>query len=103
MESPLTGLDIKPQHRDKVLVLEEHLRNSRHYQVEGDGLLFGADREYVAVHQFDEKKGATGKTTSRGAPIPWGDIPARPFIGLSDDDKNYIVETIEEHIKAAWG
>ncbi|WP_198321874.1 MULTISPECIES: hypothetical protein [Methylococcus] len=39
----------------------------------------------------------------RNSPIPWGDIPARPFIGLSDDDKNYIVETIEEHIKAAWG
>ncbi len=22
----------------------------------------------------------------RGAPIPWGDIPARPFLGLSDDE-----------------
>lgn len=88
-----------------VLVLEGHLLGdaSMSYHADPDELLFGTVKEYGAVHQFGEKKWATGKTTSRGVPIPWGDIPARPFIGLSDDDKDYIVETIEEHIKAAWG
>lgn len=93
---------IKPQHQDKVLVLEGHLRNSLHYQIEDDGLLFGTDRIYGAVHQFDAAKGSFG-TTRRGSPIPWGDIPARPFLGLSDADLEEIASIIEEHIQAAIG
>lgn len=93
---------IKPQHRDKVLVLEGHLRNSLHYQVEDDGLLFGTDRIYGAVHQFGAAKGSFG-TTQRGSPIPWGDIPARPFLGLSDADREEIAAILEEHIQAAIG
>lgn len=93
---------IKPQHRDKVLVLEGHLRDSLHYQIEGDGLLFGTDRVYGAVHQFDAEKGSFG-TTKRGSPIPWGDIPARPFLGLSDADREEIAAILEEHIQAAIG
>ena len=37
-----------------------------------------------AVLQFGAKKGAFGKN-ARGAPIPWGDIPARPF--FPDDEQ----------------
>jgi phage virion morphogenesis protein len=39
----------------------------------------GASKVYAAVHQFGQPKGASGRTR-RGAPIPWGDIPARPFL-----------------------
>ena len=42
----------------------------------------GASKIYAAVHQFGQKKGASG-TTRRGAPIPWGDIPARPYIPMT--------------------
>lgn len=49
----------------------------------------GSPAEYAAVHQFGAKKGAFGKT-GRGAPIPWGDIPARPFLGISQEDSAMI-------------
>ena len=49
----------------------------------------GSPVEYAAVHQFGAKKGAFGRT-KRGAPIPWGDIPARPFLGISDEDSDMI-------------
>lgn len=43
----------------------------------------GAGKIYAAVHQFGQKKGASG-TTRRGAPIPWGDIPPRPYLPYQD-------------------
>ena len=39
--------------------------------------------------------------TRRGAPIPWGDIPARPFVGLSSEDKEAVLETIAEALERA--
>lgn len=42
----------------------------------------GASKVYAAVHQFGQPKGASG-TTRRGAPIPWGDIPPRPFLPMT--------------------
>ena len=68
-------------------------------QVEGATLLVGTDRVYGAVHQFGALKGAFGKTR-RGAPIPWGDIPARPFLGISDDDAAEIIAIARDHLQA---
>ena len=34
--------------------------------------------------------------TKSAFPNLWGDIPARPFIGLSEDDETAIVETVED-------
>ena len=53
--------------------------------------------KYAATHQIGAKKGEYGRTR-RGAPIPWGDIPARPFMGLSESDKRSVLEIIEEHL-----
>lgn len=47
---------------------------------------------YAPTHQFGAKKGQFG-TTKRGAPIPWGDIPARRFFGVSPADETEIAET----------
>ncbi|SDU75420.1 phage virion morphogenesis protein [Pseudomonas sihuiensis] len=68
-------------------------------QVEGATLLVGTDRVYGAVHQFGALKGAFGKTR-RGAPIPWGDIAARPFLGISDDDAAEIIAIARDHLQA---
>lgn len=40
---------------------------------------------YAGTHQFGAAKGSFG-TTESGRPIPWGDIPERPFLGLLIDD-----------------
>jgi len=52
---------------------------------------------YAAVHQFGAAQGAFGNT-SRGSPIPWGDIPARPYLGLSDDDRQEIETFVADRL-----
>lgn len=54
-----------------------------------------------AIMQFGAAKGALG-TNARGSPIPWGPIPARPFLGVSDDDRNAILEALEDWLTQAW-
>ena len=56
--------------------------------------------EYAAVQQFGAAKGAFGKTR-RGASIPWGTIPPRPYLGLSDKDKKEVLDIIGEHLSRA--
>ncbi len=71
-----------------------------HYEVSTDGnaLTVGSPMVYAAVQQFGQKKGASG-TSKRGSPIPWGDIPARPFLGLSRAD----IEMMERQYIASFG
>lgn len=70
------------------------------HQAGPTSLEIGSPTIYAAVMQFGAGKGAFGKT-SRGAPIPWGPIPARPFLGLSPDDEAEIVGITEEWIARA--
>ncbi len=60
----------------------------------------GSNAVQSAVMQFGQPKGASG-TNARGRPIPWGDIPARPFLGISDDDRDAIGEIVGEWIGRA--
>ena len=60
---------------------------------------------YAAVHQFGARKGSFGSysdTDKNGHPFagvsPWGDIPARPFIGLSADNEEDIRQTLIEYV-----
>ena len=69
------------------------LSDSITYQVSGSTLEVGTNTVYAATHQYGAKQGAYGRTR-RGAPIPWGDIPARPFLGLSKDDERAIERTV---------
>lgn len=59
----------------------------------GTNVAVGTNSVYGATHQFGAKQGAFGKT-KRGGPIPWGDIPARPFLVVQDDDWAEIRETL---------
>jgi len=68
----------------------------------GRGVEIGSSRIYAGVMQFGARRGAFGQTR-RGAPIPWGDIPARPFLGASEDDLVKIGEIISEGLASADG
>lgn len=70
------------------------------YQVHGNELVVGSPMEYAAVQQFGAKRGQFGKTR-RGAPIPWGDIPARPFLGVSIQDRQDILDILREGLDRA--
>lgn len=73
------------------------LSTTIHYRVFGTTLDIGSPMEYAAVQQFGAKKGAFG-TTSRGTSIPWGDIPARPFLGVSTDDWQTIRSVFSDYL-----
>lgn len=60
----------------------------------------GSSLEYSGVQQFGAKKGDFGRT-KRGGSIPWGDIPARPFLGFSDEDKANVLDILQEHLGMA--
>jgi len=57
----------------------------------------GTNLVYGAAHQFGMVKGYAGRTR-RGAPIPWGNIPPRPFLGLSADDETEIVRILRIYL-----
>lgn len=70
--------------------------------VSRDGAVIGSALIYSGVMQEGAGRGAFGKTR-RGAPIPWGRIPARPWLGLSEADEAAIVEIADELIGDALG
>lgn len=57
---------------------------------------------YSAVHQFGAARGAFG-SDRRARPIPWGDIPARPFLGVSEQDRQDILDAVAEWLSGAAG
>ncbi|WP_445364403.1 phage virion morphogenesis protein [Microbulbifer sp. ANSA003] len=92
----------KSKNQGKVLTLSGVLRNTLRYQVQGTELLFGTDRPYGAVHQFGATQGQFGKT-KRGSPIPWGHIPARPWLGTSAEDDREILALTRDYLEFAAG
>lgn len=88
------GKSIADGHK-KPLVDSGQLRDSIRYQVFNDGVVVGTNRDFgangkqvsAAVHQFGSKDGK---------------IPARPFLGISRDDKHHILTNVIQHIASAW-
>jgi len=68
------------------------------YQVDAEGLLVGTPMEYGGTFHFGADKGEYG-TASNGAPVPWGDIPGREFLGVSAADADHIEQILTEHIE----
>ena len=87
----------------KTLVDQGHLRDSITHVVTGDSVTRGTNVVYAAIQHF----GGTIKAknapylkfaTPKGfAQVKEVTLPARPFLGLSDDD-----ETVIGEITAAW-
>lgn len=60
----------------------------------------GSNLIYAAVQQFGAGKGAFGNMAN-GSPIPWGNIPARPFLGLSPEDETNILALVVDYLGLA--
>lgn len=73
-------------------VLSNNLMNSIHYQTSGDLLLVGSPLIYAGTAHFGAKKHAFGS----GA--PWGDIPAREYLGISMADEKELYAIAEDHL-----
>jgi len=95
------------------------LRNSINVRARRRSVTIGTPVEYAAVHQFGARKGSFGLVTftvrehlrrtrsgkkvrvrehKRTAALPWGNIPARPFLGVRRSDWEEIQEIIVEHL-----
>lgn len=67
------------------------------YEASPTGVSWGSNLIYAAVQQLGAGKGVFG-TMANGSPIPLGDIPARPYLGVSEEDQVAIVTTLEDYI-----
>ena len=97
--SPLSNVTKaqKKKNKDKILTEEGRLRRLLSVRAGKDHVEVGSTRIYAGTHQFGAERRAYG-TNKRGAPIPWGNIPARPFLGVSHNDKKTILEIIQKHL-----
>ena len=59
---------------------------SLHFRAGRDFVEVGSSAVQAAVLQFGARRGAFGKTR-RGASIPWGNIPPRPFLPIEDGSR----------------
>ena len=93
-----TTIARKKRNQDKILIQDGHLQGTLNYRVGKDHIDIGSPRIYAGVQQFGAAKGAFG-TTRKGHPIPWGNIPARPFLGLSAQDDREIRTVVRDFIQ----
>lgn len=89
----------KAKNADKILTLHGYLRGTLNYRIEDAGttLAVGSPLVYAGTMQFGAKKGQFG-SMSGGRSIPWGNIPARPFLGISSDDKSEMLDILKKHL-----
>ena len=67
------------------------LMQSIHSQLDGGfAVEIGSNKDQAAMMQFGGTKDQF--------PHLWGDIPARPYLGVSTNDKVVILEIIERHL-----
>lgn len=69
------------------------LMDTINWQLTNDGVEVGSPMEYAAMQQFGGKKSEFKHL--------WGDIPARPFLGISADDEQMILDTLNDHFELA--
>lgn len=80
----------------------KHLRDTIYPIVDPQSVRVGSPEIYAAVQQFGEAKGAAGQD-SRHHLIPWGDIPPRPFIGMSVDDEESVLAIVQRYLSVGFG
>lgn len=100
--APLSPTTLARKKGPGILREKGTLQDTLRHSVNNNELAFGTDRPYGAVHQFGQKRGASGKT-GKGRPIPWGDIPAREYLGLSGDDENEILMIVRDYLLEPLG
>ena len=77
------------------------------YRIQGSNILVGVSPlskagKYASVFQFGAKKGDFGGSRrgngKKFIPIPWGDIPARPFLGFNKATNEKVLKIIKDHL-----
>jgi phage virion morphogenesis protein len=93
----------------KTLIKTAQLRNSIRTKSDASGFAVGTNVKYGATHQFGEKGRTIRAKKAKYLHFKVGDqwakkksvkvsIPARPYLGLSDEDMQEIKATVEDFI-----
>lgn len=100
----------------KILRARGHLADTIRYQADEGGVRIGTNRIYGAIHQMGGKTAPHAirpknkkalawpgaRHPVRGVNHPGSEIPARPFLGISRQDRDRILEIAGDFISAAW-
>ena len=119
---PLSPVTLARRKGTKVLMRQGFaggLAGSIHSRAYSDRVTVGTNKVYAATHQFGAKKGSFGiveahvrehvrklkngrevrvRAHTRRMKLPWGDIPARPFLMVQDEDWEDIRQSLAEYI-----
>lgn len=87
----------KRRNRNRILTRDGYLHGQLAYQAAPTEVVAGSPMVYAGTHQFGAEKGSFGET-AKGTPIPWGDIPAREFLGLSDGDRDHVEDLVRDFL-----
>lgn len=75
---------------DPLIGESRRLANEIHYRASATSLEWGSSLVYAGMQQFGGLKAAY--------PHLWGNIPARPFLGMSSEDEAMALEILQEHL-----
>lgn len=79
---------------DPLIGESRRLSNEIHRRIDGTSLSWGSSLVYAGMQQNGGLKSAY--------PHLWGNIPARPYLGLSDGDEQVVLEILQEHLAGAF-
>lgn len=90
----------------KILTRDGDLARSLLADWDATSAVVGTNLAYATTHQFGAKKGQFGRFsiigTRQEVPIPWGNIPARPFLGISTKATTQIQDEVLSFITKRW-
>lgn len=97
---PLSAVTIalRPQRAGGKILLDSGIMAASILTDYGDDFAaIGTNHPAAPTHFFGARQGEYGKT-ARGGPIPWGDIPARRFMGVGPTDEEDILDIASRHL-----
>ena len=101
----------------RILTQSGDLASSIQSDSDATSAIVGTNIPYASTHQFGASKGEFGSfsviarairgkyTRLKSNPkvqVPWGDIPAREFLGVSEAGRVQIVDTLNNYLAAQW-
>lgn len=72
----------------KILIDSADLMNSIQWNVKGGQIAWGTNKVYGPIHQF-------GGPAGRGLAV---NVPARPFLGISAEDQDYVIDVVTRFV-----
>ncbi|MES2435066.1 MAG: phage virion morphogenesis protein [Pseudomonadota bacterium] len=111
--APRSAVTLKSYERRKlkfggILHLSGQLSGNIFHDYDAESVRVGSPEPWAAVQQFGAAQGAFGAFMGKDKlgrdhfhHLPWGNIPARPYLGFSDEDREGIIAIVTETIAAA--